>query len=117
LSVFDAIDKAVKALKTPGMTSAQITQTVQTGLRDLDSVSNQLQSSRSMAGEVLNRVDGATSRVSDLKLFGETTRSNAEDLDMVQAISNFQNQQTGYQAALQTYSSLQRMSLFDYIKT
>jgi flagellar hook-associated protein 3 FlgL len=117
LSVFDAIDKAVQALKTPGMTSAQITQTVQTGLRDLDSVSNQLQSSRSMAGEVLNRVDGATSRVSDLKLFGETTRSNAEDLDMVQAISNFQNQQTGYQAALQTYSSLQRMSLFDYIKT
>jgi flagellar hook-associated protein 3 FlgL len=36
---------------------------------------------------------------------------------MVQAISSFQNKQTGYQAALQTYSSLQRMSLFDYIKT
>jgi flagellar hook-associated protein 3 FlgL len=116
LSVFDALDRAVAALKTPGRTSAQVTQTVQTGLRDLDGVANQLQSSRSMAGEVLNRVDGATSRVADLKLFGETTRSNAEDLDMVQAISNFQNQQTGYQAALQSYSSLQRLSLFDYIK-
>jgi flagellar hook-associated protein 3 FlgL len=116
LSVFDALDRAVAALKTPGRTSAQVTQTVQSGLRDLDGVANQLQSSRSMAGEVLNRVDGATSRVADLKLFGETTRSNAEDLDMVQAISNFQNQQTGYQAALQSYSSLQRLSLFDYIK-
>ena len=36
---------------------------------------------------------------------------------MVQAISDFQKQQTGYQSALQTYSSVQRLSLFDYIKT
>lgn len=115
-SVFDVIDQAVAALKTPGRSSSQITQTVQSGLRDLDSSLNQLQSSRSMAGEVLNRVDGATSRLTDLKLFGETTRSNAEDLDMVQAVSNFQSQQTGYQVAMQTYSSLQRMSMFDYIK-
>jgi flagellar hook-associated protein 3 FlgL len=70
-----------------------------------------------MTGEVLNRIDGVKSRLDDLKLFGETTRANAEDLDMVQAISDFQNQQTGYQASLQTYSSIQRMSLFDYIKT
>jgi flagellar hook-associated protein 3 FlgL len=43
-------------------------------------------------------------------------QSSAEDADMVQAISEFQNQQTGYQAALQSYASVQRMSLFDYIK-
>ena len=35
---------------------------------------------------------------------------------MIQAISDFQNKQTGYQAALQTYASMQRMSLFDYIQ-
>ncbi len=117
LSVFDALDRVVSELKTPLRTTAQITQTVQNGLRDLDSLSDHLQSARSMTGEVLNRIDGVSGRLDDLKLFGETTRSDAEDLDMVQAISDFQNQQTGYQAALQTYSSMQRMSLFDYIKT
>jgi flagellar hook-associated protein 3 FlgL len=117
LSVFDALDRVVNELKTPLRTTAQITQTVQNGLRDLDSLSDHLQSARSMTGEVLNRIDGVSGRLDDLKLFGETTRSDAEDLDMVQAISDFQNQQTGYQAALQTYSSMQRMSLFDYIKT
>ena len=117
LSVFDALDRVVSELKTPLRTGAQITQTVQNGLRDLDSLSDHLQSARSMTGEVLNRIDGVEGRLGDLKLFGETTRSNAEDLDMIQAISSFQNQQTGYQAALQTYSSMQRMSLFDYIKT
>ncbi len=117
LSVFDALDRVVNELKTPLRTTAQITQTVQNGLRDMDSVSDHLQSARSMTGEVLNRIDGVDGRLEDLKLFGESTRSDAEDLDMAQAISDFQNQQTGYQAALQTYSSMQRMSLFDYIKT
>lgn len=117
LSVFDALDRVVSELKTPLRTGAQVTQTVQTGLRDLDAAADHLQSARSMTGEVLNRIDGVSGRLDDLRLFGESTRSDAEDLDMVKAISDFQNQQTGYQAALQTYASMQRMSLFDYIKT
>ncbi|MFZ2989897.1 flagellar hook-associated protein FlgL [Ideonella sp.] len=116
LSVFDALERIVNELKTPTRTGAQITQTVQSGLRDIDAAAAHLQSSRSMTGEVLNRIDGVEGRVADLKLFGETTRSNAEDLDMVQAISDFENKQTGYEAALQTYASMQKMSLFDYIQ-
>jgi flagellar hook-associated protein 3 FlgL len=34
---------------------------------------------------------------------------------MVQAISSFQNQQTGYDAALKSYSMVQRISLFQYL--
>ena len=117
LNVFDALDRVVSELKTPLRTGAQVTQTVQNGLRDLDGAADHLQSARAMTGEVLNRIDAVDGRLDDLKLFGESTRSDAEDLDMVQAISDFQNQQTGYQAALQTYSTMQRMSLFDYIKT
>jgi flagellar hook-associated protein 3 FlgL len=33
----------------------------------------------------------------------------------VQAISEFQAQQSGYDAALKTYSMVQRMSLFQYL--
>jgi flagellar hook-associated protein 3 FlgL len=35
---------------------------------------------------------------------------------MTQAISDFQTKQTGYQAALQTYASMQKLSLFTYIQ-
>ncbi|MBK7615177.1 MAG: flagellar hook-associated protein FlgL [Vitreoscilla sp.] len=115
LSIFDALDTVITDLKKTARSNSQITQTVQTALRDMDATSNALQSARSMAGETLNRIDGVASRVADLQLFAETTRSNAEDLDMVQAISEFQNQQTGYQAAMQTYASVQKMSLFQYI--
>jgi flagellar hook-associated protein 3 FlgL len=115
LSIFDTLDKVTGDLKKTSQTNSQITQSVQAALRDVDASSNALQSARSMAGETLNRIDGVASRVADLQLFAETTRSNAEDLDMVKALSDFKNQQTGYQAALQTYASVQKMSLFQYI--
>lgn len=115
LSIFDTLDTAIYELKLPARTNAQINQTVLNAVRDMDASSNALQSARSMAGETLNRIEGVSSRVNDLQLFAETTRSNAEDLDMVKAISEFQNQQTGYQAAMQTYATVQKMSLFQYI--
>jgi flagellar hook-associated protein 3 FlgL len=60
-------------------------------------------------------MDSVELRIADSKLAAQTERSNAEDLDMVQAISDFQNRQTGYDAALKAYSMVQRMSLFNYI--
>jgi flagellar hook-associated protein 3 FlgL len=45
----------------------------------------------------------------------EADRSRAEDLDMVKGISDFQNLQTGYSAALQTYAQIQKLSLFNFI--
>ena len=67
-------------------------------------------------GEALNRADSIGARLSQAKLDAQTQRSGAEDLDMVSAISDFQNKQTGYDAALKMYSTIQHMTLFDYIK-
>ena len=55
-------------------------------------------------------------RLATQKVSAEAQKSQAEDLDMVQALSSFQNQQSGYEAALKAYSMVQRMSLFQYIQ-
>jgi flagellar hook-associated protein 3 FlgL len=115
LTVFDALDKAVADLGQSGQTGAQRTQANSDNLRNLDAVMQPLQSARSLAGEYLNRIDSETSRIDDLKLARKAERSAAEDLDMVQAISAFQAQQTGYDAALKSYSMVQRLSLFQYL--
>lgn len=115
LNIFDAIDQAVAALNTPLRTTAQIAQTNSTYLAAVDSAMAQMQSVRAQVGETLNRIDSATGRLDDLRLAAQTDRSNAEGLDMVKAISDFQNKQTGYDAALKSYSLVQRMSLFNYI--
>ena len=116
LSVFGVMDRLITELNTPGRSGAVISQSVTTGLRDLDTVMTNLSSWRARAGEALVRADGIQDRLSQSKLDAQTERSKAEDLDMVAAISDFQSKQAGYDAALRTYSIVQRMSLVDYLK-
>ncbi|MBQ1767169.1 MAG: flagellar hook-associated protein FlgL [Aquincola sp.] len=115
LDVFGVLDRTIAELNTPRRTGAQVTQSTQTALRDLDSVAGGLQGLRAAVGESLNLADAVENRVGAVKLFGETARSNAVDLDLAQAISDFKNQETGYSASLQTYSSVQKLSLFQYL--
>ncbi len=115
LNVFAVLDAAAAALETPLLNSGQISQVVNSSLRDVDAALGRMQQQRALAGETLNRIDGIESRLAALKLGAQTERSNAEDLDMVEAISRFQNQQSGYDAALKSYAMVQRLSLFDHI--
>ena len=115
LSVFAALDKAIADLKTPGRSGTQIAQSTAVNLAGLDSVLGQVASSRSQVGIAMNRITDVSDRLATSKLSDQTQRSNAEDLDMTQAISAFSNQQTGYDASLKAYSMVQRLSLFNYL--
>jgi len=116
LSMFTALDRIINGLLTPGQSSTQVAAVVSTGLGEIDATSGTLAQWRSRAGEMLNRLDGADSRNSQARLDAQRERSKAEDLDLIEAISDFQNQQTGYDAALRMFSTVQRMTLFDYLK-
>jgi len=116
LKVFDVLDRAISELKTPLRSNAQIAQSNSGRLRDLDAVMGGLQNVRSQTGERLNNLDGTETRLAALKQYNTQEKSAAEDIDMVQGISDFQNQQTGYDTALKTYAMVQRMSLFQYIQ-
>lgn len=115
LTVFDVMDKAVADLAATGKRPSQVAQDSAMNLRDIDQVMTRLVSARADAGDTLNRIDGVNDRLDGLKLAGEIEKSSAEDLDMVQAISDFQNKQSGYDAALKSYSMVQRLSLFQYL--
>lgn len=116
LSVFTALDRVIEGLLNPGQTSQQVADIVSRGIGDIDATGATVAQWRARAGEALNRIDGMESRVSQAKLDGQRERSEAEDLDLIEAISSFQNQQTGYDAALKVFSTVQRLSLFDYLK-
>jgi len=115
LSLFDTLDRAVAALGNPSLGAGALSQTVADGLRDVDAAALQLGSARADAGSWLQRIDNVESRAAGQKLLAQSEQSNAEDLDMVHAISDFQLKQTGYDAALRAYSAMQRLSLFNYL--
>jgi flagellar hook-associated protein 3 FlgL len=115
LNLFAVLDKAAADLRSPLRSNAQIQQSNALALRDLDQGFQNLQSVRSLVGERLNLLDGSEDRLSGLKLYNQTERSSAEDIDMTEAISRFEIQQTSYDAALRSYAAVQRVNLFQYL--
>ncbi|MBL8341444.1 MAG: flagellar hook-associated protein FlgL [Rubrivivax sp.] len=116
LSVFDVLDRIAIELATPGRDGPVVAQGVREGLGDIDAVAENLSRLRSRSGESLRRADDIEERLAQGKLDAQREKSRSEDLDMVAAISDFQARQSGYDAALKSYSIVQRMSLFDYLK-
>jgi flagellar hook-associated protein 3 FlgL len=116
LSLFDAIDRTIAGLAPADLDPSRVTQTVQSGLRDLDAVMATLVSTRSRLGAVLGQIDGLDTRLADQRISVQATRSASEDVDLAQAVSEFQTRQTSYDAALKAYSMVQRLSLFEYIR-
>ena len=114
-SMFDMLDKAITDLNTPLRSAAQIAQSNSSNITALDASMNQMGAARGKAGETLKRIESVTGRLEDSKLAAQTERASAEGLDIVKAISDFQNKQTGYDAALKSYAMVQKISLFNYV--
>ena len=81
----------------------------------MDSGTDRILDTRGRVGEWLNRADSMSDQFADKALFHQKEKSDHEDLDMVKGISDFESQQLGLQAALQSYGQVQKLSLFQYI--
>jgi flagellar hook-associated protein 3 FlgL len=114
-ALFDSLDQTIRDLRDTSATAPGGAAIAAAGIAGVDSSFTTLNLLRARTGELLNRGDMMEGRLADVKLSAQVERSAAEDLDLVQAISQFQAQQSGYDAALKTYSMVQRMSLFQYL--
>jgi flagellar hook-associated protein 3 FlgL len=113
-SLFSVLDDAIAGIGNAANGNAA-GQAVAQALNNLDIGASRVASVRGQAGDLLNRADRISANQDKRSIQLESDRSRAEDLDMTKGISEFQNQQTGYQAALQSYAQIQKISLFNYI--
>lgn len=114
-SLFSVLDNAIRDLGNPSASSTSASQAVAQALKNIDVSMGRVSAVRGQAGDLLNRADRISSNQEARSIQLEGDRSRAEDLDMVKGISDFQKQQTGYQAALQSYAQVQKLSLFTYL--
>jgi flagellar hook-associated protein 3 FlgL len=113
-SIFSVMDNAIKDL-TGATTSNAVGQAVSQALSNLDIGMQRVSIVRGQAGDLMGRAERITANQQKRGVQLESDRSAAEDMDMVKGISDFNNLQTGYQAALQTYAQVQKLSLFNFI--
>lgn len=119
-NVFQILENAISTIQNGGKIDGStnygsLTHGITRGLTEIDSAMNRLQASRGLAGDLLNRADRIEGELDTRAVQLEDDRSRAEDLDMIKGISDFQNQQVGYEAALKSYAQVQQLSLFKFI--
>ncbi|CCE22694.1 flagellar hook-associated protein FlgL [Methylotuvimicrobium alcaliphilum] len=84
-------------------------------LGELDVAMDRVASIRSSVGTRLNALDRQEIYNEDILLNMKTVLSETEDLDYAEAISRFNLQTISLQAAQQTFTTVQRLSLFNYL--
>ena len=119
-SIFETLDAAIAAVRDgarpDGSTDVgALAQGLTQSLAEIDTQLNRISTVRGVAGDLLNQAErmGTTLLARNEQM--EAQRSAAEDIDMVAALSQLQTQQTAVSAALQSYASIQKLSLFNYI--
>ena len=113
-SLFSTLDSAINGIRNAPNNNGAI-QSVGQALANIDAGLERVHNMRSYAGELLNRADRITGDQGKRSDQLEADRSRAEDLDMIKGLSEFQNQQVGYEAALKSYAMVQKLSLFNFI--
>ncbi|GGJ82620.1 flagellar hook-associated protein FlgL [Pilimelia anulata] len=87
-----------------------------TGLGDLDTAMQNLQTQLANVGAKYNRIEQMRQTATDRSLSLATQLSDVEDIDLPQTIMEMQMQQTAYQAALSTTAKVIQPSLVDFLR-
>ncbi|WP_018938516.1 MULTISPECIES: flagellar hook-associated protein FlgL [unclassified Thioalkalivibrio] len=117
-SVFETLDAIIAALEeggASGTSRANLATATNTALADLDTVLGNFSDIRAEVGSRLKTFDQQKDLNEDRLVDLNSAVSEIRDLDYAEAISRFNQQQVALQAAQQTYTQVNRLSLFDFL--
>lgn len=117
-SIFSVIASAINALQTPTTTpaaAAQASAAVTAALGGIQQAISSLSTTQAAMGSQLSELNAYGTVNSDQTLQDQTQMSSIVDLNYAQGASQLSQQQTQYQAALQSYAAISKLSLFNYI--
>jgi flagellar hook-associated protein 3 FlgL len=97
-------------------TSLETNNPTQASLNDIDNALNNVLGVRAAVGARLNAVESQQGAYESLKLTVEEQLSDVQDLDYAEAVSRLNRQMLALQAAQQTYTHVQGLSLFDFLR-
>ncbi len=117
-SLFDTLAQAISMLQQP-LTDSAVRARFRTGLSgalaSVAQASGHLLLKRAETGSALAELDGYEQVNDDRNLEHQGRLSTVEDLDYAQAISELTRRQTAFTAAIQSYSAVSKLSLFNYL--
>jgi len=117
-SVFETMQDMLKALRVNGEGAAgqaRLTNALNQVNSNVDNATDNLLAVRASVGARMKELDYLDSAGEDLNIQYATTLSNLIEVDTIQAISLFTQQQINLEAAQKSYKTLTGLSLFNFI--
>jgi flagellar hook-associated protein 3 FlgL len=117
-SIFSTLTDLLSTLRNPDNSAlgrAQLANGLNTANANLKMALDNVLTVRASVGSRLNELDYLDSSGEDLNVQYAATLSELQDLDMVEAISRFTQQQMTLEAAQKSFKSISGLSLFNYI--
>lgn len=114
-SIFQTLDETITLLEDASADNATLRADLDKATSGVDSAIDTLLQHRTRAGEKLSSLESRERLLESGKLEAKTQLSSLQDLDYLKAISDFQNGQMGLNAAMQSYSSISKLTLFNYL--
>ncbi len=118
--VFATIRDAITALKTPvdnagPAARANLLNALSTGNRKITNGHDNVLTVRASVGSRLQELDALGATGDSRTLYDKSYLSDLQDLDYASAIAEFYQRQTALQASQQTFVSIQKIALFNYL--
>ncbi len=105
-AVVTAVEEALRADDPNGITAQ---------MADLEVGADQVRGYRSLKGNQGRRLEVAREHMEEIKVDMEELRSRYEDADLLETITNLQQQENSFQAALSITGRVSELSILDYI--
>ncbi|MFJ4144148.1 flagellar hook-associated protein FlgL [Pseudomonas sp. NPDC089734] len=116
--LFATLKNLITALQTPVETEADqaaLSNTLSTASRELSNAQDNVLTVQTSVGSRLNQIEVLDAIGDDLALSYTERLSGLVDADYTEAVTEYTSLQVALQAAQQTFVSIQKMSLFEYI--
>lgn len=116
--LFATVTNFIDALESSPQTDAEkaaMQQSIDDTIANLDSGLEHINTARARVGTRLNSIDNSREENANISLQIERTRADVEDIDIAEAITSLQTQANSLEILQQTYSSIQGLSMFNYM--
>lgn len=114
-SAFATIQSLITTLNSPGLNAGQMVTQISQAIEQLSAAVNNLNDVQASVGARINAVTAAQSAETSDQTDYQTQISNLSETDYAAATTQLSSEEVALQAAEESYASLAKLSLFNYI--
>ncbi len=115
-SVFSTLNGLIATLNNTSLNNGQIASQIATALQQIDGAVTNMSDVGASVGARINSITSAQSTEQSTQTNLQTQVSNLSDVDYAAAITRLSTEELSLQAAQQSYASIAKLSLFNYIQ-